>query len=215
MKLASLTTLKGAVATAIAAAALVVGSLATAPAALAQANEQFFPLLVYRTGPYAPNGTPWANGKQDYIKLINERDGGINGVKLTFEECETGYATDKGVECYERLKAKGPTGAAFFNPLSTGITFALTEKTLADKIPIITMGYGRADSKNGAVFAYNFPLLGTYWSAADIAIQHVAKELGGPDKLKGKKISVWVGVRFREASDAVADMAEFEDQFDG
>src|SRR6202008_3361705 len=78
----------------------------------------------------------------------------------------------------------------FINPLSTGITFALTEKTATDKIPIITMGYGRADSKNGAVFAYNFPLLGTYWSAADIAIQHVAKELGGFDKLKGKKISL-------------------------
>src|SRR4029453_11702539 len=126
----------------------------------------------------------------DYYNLINERDGGINGVKLLVEECETGYATDKGVECYERLKGKGPTGAAFFNPLSTGITFALTEKTQADKIPIITMGYGRADSKNGAVFSYNFPLLGTYWSAADIAVQHVAKELGGMDKLKGKKISL-------------------------
>ena len=34
--------------------------------------------------------------------LINARDGGINGVKITFEECETGYATDRGVECYER-----------------------------------------------------------------------------------------------------------------
>ncbi|RYG07707.1 MAG: ABC transporter permease, partial [Burkholderiales bacterium] len=66
--------------------------------AYAQAKEQFFPLLSYRTGPYAPNGTPWANGKQDYLKLINARDGGINGVKLTYEECETGYATDKGVE---------------------------------------------------------------------------------------------------------------------
>ena len=64
--------------------------------ATAQAKEQFFPLLVYRTGAYAPNGTPWANGKQDYIKMINARDGGVNGVKLTFEECETGYATDKG-----------------------------------------------------------------------------------------------------------------------
>src|SRR6266478_6644392 len=52
------------------------------------------------------------------------------------------------------------------------------------------MGYGRADSKNGAVFSYNFPLLGTYWSAADIAIQHIAKEVGGFDKLKGKKISL-------------------------
>ena len=81
-----------------------------------------------------------------------------------------------------------PDGRVYVNPLSTGITFALTEKAPADKIPIITMGYGRADSKNGAVFSWNFPLLGTYWSAADIAIQHVAKEMGGAANLKGKKI---------------------------
>ena len=87
-------------------AALAAGGLAASPAALAQAKEQFFPLLVYRTGAYAPNGTPWANGKQDYLKMINARDGGINGVKIVFEECETGYATDRGVECYERLKGK-------------------------------------------------------------------------------------------------------------
>jgi len=167
----------------------VVSGVASVTPASAQ-NEQFIPMLTYRTGAYAVNGVPFANGMGDYYALINERDGGINGVKILVEECETGYATDKGVECYERLKGKGPTGAAFFNPLSTGITFALTEKTTTDKIPIITMGYGRADSKNGAVFAYNFPLLGTYWSAADIAIQHVAKELGGFDKLKGRKISL-------------------------
>src|SRR5499426_1112903 len=165
------------------------GAVALAAPALAQ-NEQFIPNLVYRTGAYAPNGVPFANGIADYYRLINERDGGINGVKILYEECDTAYATDRGVECYERLKDKGPTGAAFINPLSTGITFALTEKTTTDKIPIITMGYGRADSKNGAVFSYNFPLLGTYWSAADIAIRHVAKELGGFDKLKGKKISL-------------------------
>src|SRR5665647_1589888 len=87
--------------------------------AFAQAKEQFFPLLSYRTGPYAPNGVPWANGKQDYIKMINARDGGVNGVKLTFEECETGYATDRGVECYERLKSK--PGVALFDPQATGI----------------------------------------------------------------------------------------------
>jgi branched-chain amino acid transport system substrate-binding protein len=173
--------------------ALAAGAAGLAALALpvwAQQNEQFIPILSYRTGAYAVNGVPYANGVVDYYNLVNERDGGINGVKILFEECETGYATDKGVECYERLKGKGPTGAAFVNPLSTGITFALTEKTLADKIPIITMGYGRADSKNGAVFMWNFPLLGTYWSAADIAIQHAAKELGGADKLKGKKISL-------------------------
>ena len=51
----------------------------------AQANEQFVPVLVYRTGAYAPNGVPWANGFVDYLKLVNERDGGINGVKITYE----------------------------------------------------------------------------------------------------------------------------------
>jgi hypothetical protein len=83
---------------------------------------------------------PWANGYADYLKLVNARDGGINGVKITFEECDTAYATDRGVECYERLKGKAQGG--IFQPLSTGITFALTEKAPADKNPLITGGYG-------------------------------------------------------------------------
>jgi len=154
--------------------------------ALAQAKEQFFPVLVYRTGAYAPNGVPFANGYVDYLKYVNAK-GGINGVKISFEECETGYATDKGVECYERLKGKGAT---VFQPLSTGITFALTDKVLTDKIPLITAGYGRADSADGMAFRWNFPLLGTYWTAADVLVQHIAKKEGGPDKLKGKKIAL-------------------------
>ena len=77
-----------------------------------QQMEQFVPVLTYRTGPLASIGEPWANGMVDYYKLVNARDGGVNGVKIQFEECEFGYATDRGVECYERLKAKGPTGAA-------------------------------------------------------------------------------------------------------
>jgi branched-chain amino acid transport system substrate-binding protein len=157
---------------------------------LAQAKEQFMPLLVYRTGPYAPNGVPLANGQQDYLKLINARDGGINGVKLTYEECETGYATDRGIECYERLKGKGPTGASAFEPTSTGITYALTERAPVDKIPLVTLGYGRADSEDGQIFKWNFPLLGTYWTGGDVLIQHIAKKEGGFDKLKGKKIAL-------------------------
>lgn len=168
-------------------AAAATSSLLTAPAAFAQAKEQFFPLLVYRTGPYAPNGTPWANGKQDYIKMINARDGGINGVKISYEECETGYATDKGVECYERLKGKG---ASLFDPQATGITFALTDKAPADKIPLMTLGYGLAASQDGNVFKWNFPLMGSYWTAADALIQAIAKKEGGFDKLKGKKIAL-------------------------
>ncbi len=151
----------------------------------AQADSIFMPVLVYRTGPYAPNGVPWADGYVDYIKLMNERDGGVNGVKLSFEECETGYATDRGVECYERLKSKKPV---LVNPLSTGITYALTDKAPGDKVVLFTTGYGRADSADGSVFAWNFPLLGTYWSAADMLVQEVKKKNKG--SLKGKKIAL-------------------------
>ena len=140
---------------------------ASAPLALAE-GEQFIPALVYRTGAYAVNGVPWANGTADFFALLNERDGGNNGVKITSEECETAYVA----------------------PLSTGITFALTEKVPGDKIPLLTLGYGRSDSRNGAVFPWNFIAMGSYWTGADVAIQYIAKEFGGADKLKGKKISL-------------------------
>jgi len=161
---------------------------AAASAAFAQAKEQFFPSLVYRTGPYAPNGVPFANGFADYFKLVNAQ-GGINGVKIVYEECETGYATDKGIECYERLKGKHG-GATVFEPLSTGITVALTEKAPSDKIPLLTPGYGISGSQDGLVYKWNFPIAGHYWVAADILIQHLAKKEGGFDKLKGKKITL-------------------------
>jgi len=173
----------GAAATAMGVSALL------APVSSAQAEEtQFFPSLVYRTGPYAPNGTPFANGYSDYYRLVNER-GGINGVKVIVEECETGYSTDRIVECYERLKGKNG-GATVIQPLSTGGTFALTEKAPVDKIPLITAGLGRSESEDGGIFKWNFPLLGTYWVAADVLVQHVGKEAGGLDKLKGKKIAL-------------------------
>lgn len=174
----------------VAALACAVGLAVGAAGADSADKEQFIPLLVYRAGPYAPNGTPWADAKQDYLKLINARDGGVNGVKLIYEECETGYSTDRGVECYERLKSKGPTGAPLFDPQSTGITFALTERAPVDKIPVLTVGYGRSESQDGEVFKWNFPLLGTYWTAADVLVQYIAKKEGGVDHLKGKKIAL-------------------------
>ena len=173
----------------IAASAVSLGIGLWADGALAQ-NEQFIPRLVYRTGPYAPNGIPFADGYADYLDMVNARDGGINGVKLTYEECETGYDNSKGVECYERLKGKGPTGAALVDPLSTGITYALIERATADKIPVVSMGYGRADASYGAVFPYVFTLPATYWAQADALIKYVAAEDGGFDKLKGEKIAL-------------------------
>ena len=168
--------------------ALAAALVAVGASAFAQAKEQFFPVLSYRTGAYAPNGVPWANGYVDYLKLVNAR-GGINGVKILFEECETGYDTARSVECYERLKGKNG-GASLVQPLSTGATFAITEKAATDKISVVTVGYGRSESADGTIFKWNFPLAGTYWVAADSILQAIGKKEGGLDKLKGKKVAL-------------------------
>jgi branched-chain amino acid transport system substrate-binding protein len=171
----------------LAVAVSAVGALSAPTPSLAQAQEQFIPALVYRTGPFGPNGTPFADGFVDYLKMINARDGGVNGVRLTWEECETAYNTDRGVECYERLKGRGPTGATAIVPLSTGITYALIERTAADKIPLLTSGYGRSDSSDGRVFPWTFTLPATYFSQMDAIVQFIKSKEGG--NLRGKKIS--------------------------
>ena len=71
--------------------------------AQAQDNTQFIPIVGYRVGQFASVGSGFYGGMVDYFSMINERDGGINGVKLTWEECETEYNNARGVECYERL----------------------------------------------------------------------------------------------------------------
>lgn len=171
-------------------AAVGLGSYAmTGPStATAAEKEQFLPMLVYRTGPYAPSGIPIANGFRDYYTMINKRDGGVNGVKLTFEECETQYNTKLGVECYEKLKNKGPTGASLFNPYSTGITYQLIPKASVDKVPILSMGYGRTSAADGRVFKWIFNFPTTYWSQASALIKYVGSQEGGIENLKGKKV---------------------------
>jgi len=151
-------------------------------------NEQFIPMSGYWVGPYAAGGSGIFGGYIDYINMINARDGGINGVKLTYEKCETEYNNARGVECYERTKKRGPTGASLVMPLSTGITYSLIDKGTADHIPIVSIGYGRTDASDGRVFPWIFPLITNYWSQNTAKIKFIASKEGGMDKLKGKKI---------------------------
>jgi len=156
----------------------------------AMAQEgQFIPALVYRTGPFASNGIPSANGWRDYMTMINKRDGGVDGVLVTWEECEFGYGTAPGVECYERLKNDGG-GASLVNPFSTGVTYALIPKAGVDQVPIHSMGYGMAASADGRVFPWTFNFPTTYWSQASAFIKYVGEQEGGMENLRGKKITL-------------------------
>ena len=172
----------------IALAVAAIGAAGFAVDAAAQAKEQFVPVNSYWVGPYAAGGSGIAGAMIDYFKLLNTRDGGINGVKITWEKCETEYNNARGVECYERPKKKGPTGATLIHPLSTGITYSLIDKGTSDKIPIVSIGYGRTDASDGRVFPYVFPLITNYWSQNTAKIKFIGMTEGGMDKLKGKKI---------------------------
>ena len=160
---------------------LLAGIVAAAPAFA----ELTFSSLSYRTGPYAANGIPLADGYADYMTLLNERDGGIGGVKTRVIECETGYNTEKGVECYEATKGEG---VLVYEPYSTGMTYQLIPKTAADGIALHTGGYGRTSAKNGEVFRNVFNYPANYWDGASGAINHLLDINGG--NIQGKKIAL-------------------------
>lgn len=165
----------GAAVTAMAAA----GTLSTV--ATVSAEELYVPSLSYRTGPFAGGGIPFANGFADYLNMLNARDGGIGGVKIKVEECETGYNAQKGVECYESTKGKG---ALVYNPLSTGITLQLIPKAPVDQIPVLSMGYGLSAAAIGEKFPWTFTYPTSYWSQMSSILKYIDSNGG----LKGKKI---------------------------
>jgi branched-chain amino acid transport system substrate-binding protein len=157
-----------------------------APALAQQAAGQYVALPSYRVGPYAAGGSGFYGGIIDYFNLVN-LSGGVNGVKIAWEECETEYNPSRGVECYERLKTKNG-GATLVEPLSTGVAYGVLDRLPTDKIPMTMIGYGRSDAANGKVFPYVFPLITSYWNQAAGMIKYLGDKNGGMDKLKGKKI---------------------------
>jgi len=172
----------------LAAAGIAVGVTGVTEAKRAYADDLFFPVMVYRTGAYAPSGIPQANGVRDFLEMLNKRDGGIQGNKLVSEECETKYNTKIGVECYEKMKNKHG-GAMFINPNSTGLTYQLIPKAPVDQVPILSSGYGRTAAADGRVFKWVFNFPSTYWSQASAFVNYVGQEVGGLGKLKGQHIA--------------------------
>ena len=171
--------------TVLMAAALAVGPLVSMAHA---AGEIFIPILTYRTGPYAPSGIPIANGANDYLNLLNQRDGGINGVKIVFEECEMQYDTKQAVECYERLKSKNPV---IVNPYSTGVTYQLIPKAPVDKVVVHSMGYGMTASADGRWFpwVFNFPMTWKRTAATRCSPHTISSSRYSPSTTPGRSRS--------------------------
>ncbi len=163
---------------------ILAAALLLAPVAAARA-DLIFPALSYRSGPYASGGSAFADGFEDYFTLLNERDGGINGVRIQVPECDTGYNSDRGAECYEAIRGLNPL---LIQPLSTSLAARILPRASADGVPVLSMGHGRAAFADASVFrwAFNFPAHA--WDAATIIVEFMRSEAGG--SLAGRRIAL-------------------------
>ena len=88
------------------------GAIACAPMLSAPAFAQdsvYVPLLTYRTGAFAGSGIPIADGMRDYLTMLNERDGGIGGVKLVSKNARPDTTPKKASSATRRSSRRTPS----------------------------------------------------------------------------------------------------------
>src|SRR5690606_32691314 len=134
---------------------------------------------------FAVSGVPFADGYADYFTLLNERDGGINGIRIQAPECETGNNTARGVECYQGTRGLAPL---LYQPLSTAIAARIIPMAAADGIPVHAMGYGQGFLVDGRTFPGVFTYPATFWDGASVIIEHLLQQSGG--SLAGRHIAL-------------------------
>lgn len=168
------------------------GALLTLVAGLASASaqqpEQYFAIPSTRVGPYNAQGTGIYGGMIDYLNYVNIKFGGVNGVKLTYEECETEYNAARSVECYQRLLTKGDQKMLAWDPYGTPLAYAVIGRVAADNVVLAQAGYGRTDAADGRVWPWVFGAHSNYWSQIAMKLNFIQQKEGGIDKMKGKTI---------------------------
>ena len=115
--------------------------------------------------------------------------GGVNGVMLTWQECETEYNAVKTVECYQRLLEKDGQRIVVFDALGTPGAYAVINRMAKDNVVLAQYGYGRTDGADGRVWPWVFNAASHYWSQIAVKLKFMAEIEGGVDKMKRPKKS--------------------------
>lgn len=170
------------------AAAAVALAAVSATAIPASAQEtQYFPVASSRVGPYSAMGTGYYGAQIDYMNYVN-MNGGVNGVMLTWQECETEYNAVKTVECYQRLLEKDGQRIVVFDTLGTPGAYAVINRMAEDNVVLAQYGYGRTDAADGRVWPWVFNAASHYWSQIAVKMKFMAEQEGGVENMRGKKI---------------------------
>lgn len=154
----------------------------------AMAEDQYFGIPSSRVGPYSAMGTGYYGGIIDYLNYVNMKHGGVNGVQLTYQECETEYNAARTVECYQRLLHNGDQKMVVFDTLGTPGAYAVIGRMQPDEVVLAQYGYGRTDAADGRVWPWVFNAAGHYWGQIAVKMNFMAQQEGGIDKMKGKTI---------------------------
>ncbi|MEM7043552.1 MAG: ABC transporter substrate-binding protein [Pseudomonadota bacterium] len=150
-------------------------------------ETQYFPVASSRVGPYSAMGTGYYGAQIDYMNYVN-MNGGVNGVMLEWEECETEYNAVKTVECYQRLLSKDGQQIVVFDTLGTPGAYAVINRMADDEVVLAQYGYGRTDAADGTVWPWVFNAASHYWSQIAVKMKFMAEQEGGIENMNGKKI---------------------------
>jgi len=170
------------------AAALGLAAATLLPVVAAAEEEQYMAVPSSRVGPYSAMGTGYYGGIIDYMTYVN-MTGGVNGVKLTWAECETEYKADRTVECFQRLLT-GPNGQKMvvFDTLGTPGAYAVINEMAPNEVVLAQYGYGRTDAADGTVWPWVFNAASHYWDQIAVQMDFMAKQEGGIENMRGKKV---------------------------
>ena len=171
----------------IAAAVLAVATAFTLPDHAVAQETQYFPVPSSRVGPFSAMGTGYYGAQIDYMTYVN-MNGGVNGVMLTWQECETEYNAVKTVECYQRLFEKDGQRMVVFDTLGTPGAYAVINRMAEDNVVLAQYGYGRTDGADGRVWPWVFNAAGHYWDQMAVKMRFMAEQEGGVENMRGKKI---------------------------
>lgn len=172
----------------LAATATAMAAVATmAPEAAVAQETQYFPIASSRVGPYSAMGTGYYGAQIDYLNYVN-MNGGVNGVMLEWQECETEYNAVKTVECYQRLLEKDGQRIVVFDTLGTPGAYAVINRMAEDEVVLAQYGYGRTDAADGRVWPWVFNAASHYWSQIAVKMKFMAEQEGGIENMRGKKI---------------------------
>lgn len=120
---------------------------------------------------------------RDYAQVLNQK-GGLEGHPIELLVQDHGSEPQRGIECYEKMKREG---AIAFYFASTAVTNALLPRLMKDGNVLLSPFIGRADSIDGDVFKWVFPIGPTYWGQVANDIQYIKTKSN--NNLKGIKVA--------------------------